>query len=247
MDGVAVGLACPPWEVAQSLGAIDGMASRRAQRGRAGGAVLQVVTAWATEEAVALRQVGAEPYTNETVVMPHLIDSLELNGASVTSDAAGCHAHIVEPIVANVWKYVLTLKANQPTLYLRVREYLMAMGERGKLSRLPRCCQQDRGHGRRETRCATATPAPAEIRALPGWQSIRTIALATTETICQCSGRGIEHVGYHVSSNEPDADPMRRHFVSAGRPRTSCTGAWISHFGRSRCAFGVWCQRRRRH
>ena len=102
------------------------------------------------------------------------------------------------------------LKGNQPTLHQKVQDYFVAMGESGELSRLPPYSEEEPAHGRQETRCTTVAPAPPEIRALPAWESIRTIVLLTTETIHLSSGQRKEQVRYYVSSAEPDAELLAK-------------------------------------
>src|SRR4051794_9362612 len=69
--------------------ALDGKSARRAKRVHATGC-LHVVSAWATENRLTLGQVVVPDGTNEIGVIPGLLRVLDLAGAIVTMDAAGC-------------------------------------------------------------------------------------------------------------------------------------------------------------
>ena len=69
--------------------AIDGKSARAAKRNTATGC-LTVVSAWATENRLVLGQAAVPDGSNEIGVIPHLLRKLDLSGAIVTSDAAGC-------------------------------------------------------------------------------------------------------------------------------------------------------------
>ena len=69
--------------------AIDGKSARSARQNTATGC-LTVVSAWATENRLTLGQVAVEDGSNEVAAIPELLKVLDLSGAVVTIDAAGC-------------------------------------------------------------------------------------------------------------------------------------------------------------
>ena len=73
--------------------AVDGKAVRGAPRKTAAGC-LTVVGAWATENGVALGQVAVADGSNEQAAVPEVLRSLDLAGALVTIDAAGCRKEV---------------------------------------------------------------------------------------------------------------------------------------------------------
>jgi predicted transposase YbfD/YdcC len=62
-------------------------------------------------------QVQVADKSNEITAIPVLLKLLDLKGCIVTIDAMGCQTEIVEVIREQGADYVLTLKANQGTLY----------------------------------------------------------------------------------------------------------------------------------
>jgi predicted transposase YbfD/YdcC len=76
-----------------------------------------MVNAWSCEQEVVVGQEAVPATTNETKTLPPLLHLLELEGAIVTIDAAGCYAEVAEEILRAGADYVITLKANQKHLY----------------------------------------------------------------------------------------------------------------------------------
>ena len=87
-------------------------------------------------------------------------------------------------------------------------------------------------------------PPPPEIRALPSRQSIGTIGLVTTETICELTARRTEQVRYYVSSAEPVAELHAKAFRKHRSIENQPLWVWTSRFGRTRRAFGISYQHR---
>lgn len=80
-------------------------------------AALSIVSAWASENELVLAQIALEDAGHELTVIPDLLDLLDVAGASVSIDAAGCHKEIAEQIIEQGGDYVLSLKGNQGKLY----------------------------------------------------------------------------------------------------------------------------------
>ena len=101
--------------------AIDGKSVRRSPKATATGC-LHLVSAWATEQRITLGQVSVPEGTNEIAVIPELLRMLDLAGAIVTLDAAGCQTEIAQQIRRQGGEYLLAVKGNQPTLQAAVEQ-----------------------------------------------------------------------------------------------------------------------------
>jgi hypothetical protein len=77
--------------------AIDDKTARRAKRNTATG-YLTVVSAWATANRLTLGPVAVPDGSNEIGAIPELLGTLDLAGALVTIDAAGCQVANAETI-----------------------------------------------------------------------------------------------------------------------------------------------------
>src|SRR5436305_13222186 len=105
------------------LVAIDGKTCRGSYDEAKGLGALHIVSAWASEEGIALGQVATEAKSNEITAIPQLLEQIDLSNAIVTIDAMGCQKEIVEQIVAGGGDFVIAVKDNQPTLREAVETY----------------------------------------------------------------------------------------------------------------------------
>ena len=150
--------------------AVDGKTLRRSYDRTSNRAALQMIDVWSCNQELVLDQKAAVPETtNETGALPELLRLLELEGAIVTIDAAGCYSDVVEEIVEAGADYVIALKENQRTLQ-RDTEALFEKLE--GVGRLPESCKTvDGGHDRVEVRrCWALDAEDASIRSIRGLQ-----------------------------------------------------------------------------
>ena len=103
--------------------AIDGKTSRRSHNKKIAKGPLHLVSAYATNARLVLAQEAVDEKENEIVVIPKLLDQLELDGALVSIDAIACNPAIAETIVAAGADYLLSVKENQPTLRVEAESY----------------------------------------------------------------------------------------------------------------------------
>jgi predicted transposase YbfD/YdcC len=101
--------------------AIDGKALRRALN--EGAPIPYIVSAWASENGLALGQVKVDDKSNEITAIPELLRALELKGCIVTIDAMGCQKEIAAQIADQKADYVLALKGNHATVHEEVQEF----------------------------------------------------------------------------------------------------------------------------
>ena len=89
--------------------AIDGKTLRRSfDRGRAQGP-LHLVSAWASEQGLALGQREVDGKSSEITAIPALLETLSLKNCIVTLDAMGCQKTIVGQILDRGADYLLVL------------------------------------------------------------------------------------------------------------------------------------------
>jgi predicted transposase YbfD/YdcC len=138
-----------------------------------------IVGAFASENRVALAQLGVNDKENEITAIPKLLAMLDLKGSTVTIDAIGCQREIAKQIVEAEGDYVLQVKQNQPTLHGKI-EKLMELAILDKMDGWKGGVFEeiDAGHGRIETRRVWLTTEVEhlgdDLRAL--WPSIGAIA-----------------------------------------------------------------------
>jgi len=95
--------------------AVDGKSARRAARDTFTGC-LHLVEAWAVESRLILGLRSVPEGGHEITTIPNLLGALDLKGALVTIDAAGCQAEIVRQVRDRGGDYLVAVKGNQPAL-----------------------------------------------------------------------------------------------------------------------------------
>ncbi len=101
----------------QKVIAIDGKALRRSHDRKNKLGALFLVSAWSVDHGVSLGQLATEEKSNEITAIPELIDNIDVTGAIVTIDAAGCQKTIAAKIIDRGGDYILALKGNQGNLH----------------------------------------------------------------------------------------------------------------------------------
>src|SRR5215213_5608108 len=157
--------------------AIDGKAAWRAKRNTATGC-LTVVSAWATENRLTLGQVAVPDGSNEIGVIPELLRTLDLAGAIVTIDAAGCQVENARIIRGQGGHYLVAVKDNQPNLRAAVERVVEAACE-ADLVGMEGSEEVDDAHGRHEERYVGVFKNPDGIPA--EWPDVAAVVQVNRE------------------------------------------------------------------
>lgn len=193
--------------------AIDGKAVRAAPRDTFSGC-LHLVSAWAAESRLILGQPAVADGSHEIAAVPELLKVLDLSGALVTLDAAGCQKEIARQVRGQGGDYLLAVKGNQPTLHDAV------------LAVFDRACEAEfagveydghesaeDGHGRHEERYVTAIYDPEGLP--PEWPDVAAVVLVGRER--EVNGVNASTAHYYVTSLRGTAAELgklvRRHWA----------------------------------
>jgi predicted transposase YbfD/YdcC len=182
------------------LVAIDGKTCRGSHdRAKSLGA-LHIVSAWATEEGIALGQVATDAKSNEITAIPQLLGQIELAGTLITIDAMGCQKEIVEQVVTGGGDCVIAVKANQPKLMTAMREYFLDHLERDLEELQYRYHETlDDGHGRIDERSYYLTKVPRDFGPGKDWPWVKAIGYSVRITR-HADGTESDEVRYYLSS-----------------------------------------------
>jgi predicted transposase YbfD/YdcC len=133
--------------------ALDGKTLRHSFDTATGQAALHLVSAWASENGLALGQLKVDGKSNEITALPALLRLLDVQGCVVTMDAMGCQKELAGQIVAQGGDYVLGLKGNQGHLHEEV-QYFFAEAQRQGWQNVPYDYHEtaEKDHGRIEIR-----------------------------------------------------------------------------------------------
>lgn len=156
----------------EKLIAIDGKTLRRSFKKAGDNAFVHMVSAWSETNGVVLGQVKTDEKSNEITAIPELLELIDVKRALVTIDAAGTQTAIAEKIVEKGGDYLLSVKANQPTLYDSMHEHFLGVG---KLLNKFDCAETtDHRHGRDEIRRAWVSHAVEEVDSSERWSGLTT-------------------------------------------------------------------------
>lgn len=163
-----------------------------------GNRTVHIVSAWASENGFTLAQVRTDEKSNEITAIPELLELLDISGALVSIDAAGCQKAIASQIVAGGSDYMLAVKDNQPRLFEDVKTLADAALE-ADLAGLKLFATEEQSHGRSEFRSCFVLTNLEGIRDRELWEGLKSV-------VCVTSGRQVKgkkessEVRYYISS-----------------------------------------------
>lgn len=179
--------------------AVDGKTLRRSFDRAAGKSSIHMVSAWATKNRLVLGQVKTDEKSNEIDAIPKLLDTLEIEGCIVTTDAMGCQKAIAGKVIDKKADYILALKANQPTLYEMVKVYFEEAIKNDFVGvRHGHSVEHSRGHGRIERRETWCTSDLAWFEDKEKWPGLRSIAMVESKR--EVDGSSSTERRYYISS-----------------------------------------------
>lgn len=191
--------------------AIDGKNVRGSYDRNKGFKALHIVSAWASEQGLTLGQVKVEECSNEITAIPALLELIEIKGAIVTIDAMGTQTDLVKTIREKKADYVLSLKANKPTLFAQVKEWFTTRREK-KFEGIEYDYEQtiEKGHNRIEKRYVWAVPLKAfgNLHEIENWSGLQTIVMV--ERIRHLWNKTTKEIQFYLSSLPPNAKNIGR-------------------------------------
>lgn len=172
---------------------------------------LHVVSAWASENRLMLGQVKVESKTNEIKAIPALLKLLDITGCIITLDAMGTQTEIARQIIDKKADYVLSLKANHPTLANQVRAWF-EQAQQNNFEGIEHRYEGrvEAGHHRRETRKVWAVPLSAmgDLYQIAQWAGLKTIVMVSR--LRRLWNKTTREVMFYLSSLPCDAGVLGR-------------------------------------
>ena len=172
--------------------AIDGKALRSSHDLRRGLGPLFLISAWSVRCGISLGQLAIAEKTSEITAIPTLLENLDVTGAIVTIDAAGCQKNIARQIIDQGGDYVLALKGNQENIHKAVQQHVLEQLEKGISNTTGQCHQVvENKHGRRDHFQYLQLTVPATLKDREKWANLQTIGVAVRDS----EQHGKVHVG----------------------------------------------------
>ncbi len=182
------------------LVSIDGKSCRGSHDEANGLGALHIVSAWASEEGIALGQVATEAKSNEITAIPLLLEQIDLTGTLITIDAMGCQKDIVEQIVTGGGDCVIAVKDNQPKLMAAIQTFFLDHMERDMEELRYRCHEtREEGHGRIDERSYGLARVPRDFAPKKDWPWVKAIGYSVRITQ-HGDGTESDEVRYYLSS-----------------------------------------------
>jgi len=195
---IAAAIPADPNAPAQRLVAIDGKTCRGSHDAAHNLGPLHIVSAWASEEGIALGQVATADTSNEITAIPELLKQITLENTIVTIDAMGCQKEIVTQIVDGGGDGVIAVKGNQPKLYAAIKTFFDEQIERAFENLKYRSCETcDVGHGRNDERVYFLTKIPRDFAPAKDWPEVKAIGYALRLTT-HADGRKTGDIRYYI-------------------------------------------------
>lgn len=161
---------------------------------------LHSVSAFCHEHGLTLAETSVNNKSNEITAIPLLLDALNIKGATITIDAAGCQKNIVDKIIESGGNYVLSLKKNHPKFYKKASEYCQSETINQK-----NCLKDyfDDGHGRLVRRRYFSYNI-SHFADVKDWNSLKSVIAVETITSKKYSKDGVSSNWRYYISNLPE-------------------------------------------
>lgn len=194
----------------ESLGikqvAIDGKSLRGSKSNTFSGCT-HLVGAWATEAGLLLGQETVADKSSEATAIPALLETLQLKGALVTIDAAGCTPNNGRQIREKHGDYLLAVKDNQPRLHEAVKHVFAEACDRdfADIEYSQHETIED-GHGRHEERYVTVIENP---KGLPDqWPDVAAVIQVNRER--EVKGVNTTTTHFYLTSLKAEPDQGKK-------------------------------------
>lgn len=174
--------------------AVDGKAVRAAPGDTFSGC-LHLVSAWASENGLILGQEAVADGSHEIAAVPELLRVLDLKGALVTLDAAGCQKGTLGQVRRQGGDYLVAVKGNQPALQNAVHAAFERACE-GEFAGCDMSESAEDGHGRHEERYVTVMADPEGLPA--GWADVAAVVVVGRER--EVKGKNASTHHFYITS-----------------------------------------------
>jgi len=182
------------------LVAIDGKSCRGSHDRAKDHGALHILSAWATEEGIALGQVATDAESNEITAIPQLLEQIDLKGTLITTDAMGCQKEIVKQVVAGGGDCVIAVKDNQPKLLAAIQKPFLDHLDGDLKDLKPQSYEtHEDGHGRIDDRYYYLAEVPPDFACRKDWPWVKAIGY-TVRVTRHADGSETDEVRYYLGS-----------------------------------------------
>jgi predicted transposase YbfD/YdcC len=194
--------------IAQSFGgviAIDG--KTLCNSGDASQDPIHMVSAFAAENSLILGQLKCKNKGQELETIQRLLKVLDIKGAIVTIDAAGCHKVVIEQIRSQGGDYLIALKGNQGNLHAEALNFFeQALLVTSEEANCDYWRSEEKSRGRHEIREVWVTDDLSWLPQKDDWLDLRSLmCLRLTKTV---KDKQTQETRYYISNLKADAEKL---------------------------------------
>jgi len=170
---------------------------------------LHIVSAWSKEDGFCMGQRAVMEKSNEITAIPLLLETIQIKGSIVTTDAMGTQTARAEKITSRHADYMLAVKGNQKTLYNDIKDYFSEKEFLGKIKEKG-CYKKsiEKAHGQVETREYYQTSDIKWLCQRRDWKGMKSIIMER-KVLEKEGGQHTEH-RYYISSLAEDINLASR-------------------------------------
>jgi predicted transposase YbfD/YdcC len=170
---------------------------------------IHMVSAFAAENSLVLGQLKCKNKGQELETIQRLLEILDIKGAIITIDAAGCHKVIVNRIREKEGDYLIALKGNQGNLHDEAINFFeQALLTAPEEADCDYWRYEERSRGRHEIREIWATEGLDWLDQKDDWKDLRSIVCVRLTKAVR--NKQTQETRYYISSLKADAERLGR-------------------------------------
>lgn len=194
----------------QGIIAIDGKTLRGSKENN-GLDAIHMVSAFAADNELVLGQLKTSSKGKELEGIRLMLQLLDIEGATVTIDAGGCHKDIAELIREKKANYILGLKGNQGTLLSEVENFFQQVVAIPQEEWESECCcdyfvSEEKSRNRQEKREVWATQNLDWLPQRHLWRDLTSVVCIRNTRILE--GQHSEEFRFYISSAKANAEHL---------------------------------------
>ena len=195
----------------QGIVAIDGKTLRGSGEITSDLDAIHMVSAFAAENEIILGQLKTAGKGKELEGIKCMLQLLDIEEATVTIDAGGCHKEVAEIIRSRKADYILGLKGNQGTLLAEAENFftqVLGMNEEEwrKECRSDYFVSQERSRNRQEKREVWATEDLEWLPQKKLWKDLK--SLICVRSMREVNAQSSTEIRFYISSREANAESL---------------------------------------
>lgn len=185
--------------------AIDGKAIRGASTKSDPDSITpHILTAWATNQGLALGQLRVDNKSNEITAIPELLKEIFVKGSVITIDAMGCQKNIVADIIDKEADYIIAVKGNQKSLETAIKDMVL-LETPDDISVL-----ENLGHGRVEKRTCQVYRNISHLEVIEKWKGVQVFITIDSEVYCKSTQKTTTEKRLYISSLNQGAEKFNK-------------------------------------